>query len=285
MEGESNRPLYDRIGFMQGRLCGLVDNKIQAFPKSEWRKEFRRAYRLGLGLMEWTLDNESIDSNPLINKGCFQELSELKDRWNITIPSVTGDCFMQNPMWKDQSNIRAFMDYTRKVLDGCARNDSKILVIPVVDKSSIKCRQEEEELTEALLGLDSYIRRKGLIVAFESDYCPSELARFIGRFPIDTFGINYDCGNSGSLGYDCVEEFSYYGDRIVNVHVKDRLRGGATVPLGEGSVDFKKVFGGLRKLKYNGNFILQTARATDGDHMNAISRYADMVSKYRKGSI
>lgn len=285
MEGKSGKRLYDRIGVMQGRLCELVDNKIQAFPENEWREEFSRAHRLGLSLIEWTLDNDSIDNNPLINKGYFEELTELKRRWEVTIPSVTGDCFMQNPMWKDPGNTKAFREYTKMVLDGCAQNGAKVLVIPLVDKSSLKCSQEERVLTEALLCLDSYIRSKGLIIAFESDYSPTELADFIRRFPIDTFGINYDCGNSGSLGYDCVEEFDCYGDRIVNVHVKDRVKGGTTVPLGEGSVDFEKVFSGLGRLRYNGNFILQTARAADGDHMNAVRKYADMVNAYRWGSL
>ena len=35
--------LSDRVGFMQGRLSDLVGQKIQAFPKQEWRQEFSKA--------------------------------------------------------------------------------------------------------------------------------------------------------------------------------------------------------------------------------------------------
>ena len=49
-----------RIGFMQGRLSALVDGKIQAFPWDEWREEFPRAKALGLGRMEWTIDQERL---------------------------------------------------------------------------------------------------------------------------------------------------------------------------------------------------------------------------------
>ncbi|MNF08488.1 hypothetical protein D3C80_2089240 [compost metagenome] len=61
------------------------------------------------------------------------------------------------------------------------------------------------------------------------------------------------------------------------MHVKDRVLGGTTVALGSGNADFPEVFGALRTLGYAGNFILQTARADDGDHAGAIARYRDMT--------
>ena len=50
---------------------------------------------------------------------------------------------------------------------------------------------------------------------------PSELLKFIKNFDAN-FGVNYDTGNSASLGYDPSEEISVYGHRIINVHIKDR---------------------------------------------------------------
>ena len=55
----------ERIGFMQGRLSALVDGKIQAFPWNEWREEFPRAKALGIGRMEWTIDQDRLRENPL----------------------------------------------------------------------------------------------------------------------------------------------------------------------------------------------------------------------------
>ena len=46
-----------QIGFMQGRLSEVVDGKIQAFPWRGWQEEFRQARKIGIGLMEWTLDH------------------------------------------------------------------------------------------------------------------------------------------------------------------------------------------------------------------------------------
>ena len=44
--------------------------------------------------------------------------------------------------------------------------------------------------------------------------------------------VNYDTGNSASLGFDPVEEFKSYGHKITDLHIKDRLLGDASVPLG-----------------------------------------------------
>ena len=77
---------------------------------------------------------------------------------------------------------------------------------------------------------------------FESDFDSENLSRFIARLDEEFFGINYDIGNSAALGFLPSKEFEAYGNRIVNVHIKDRPFGGTTVPLGTGDADFKTVF-------------------------------------------
>ena len=46
----------NKVGFMQGRLSPILDNKIQAFPFDHWEQEFSIAKELGIKCMEWTLD-------------------------------------------------------------------------------------------------------------------------------------------------------------------------------------------------------------------------------------
>ena len=119
-------------------------------------------------------------------------------------------------------------------------------------------------------------------MAFESDYKPQELERFIARLNPILFGINYDIGNSAALGFNPQEEFAAYGPRVINVHVKDRVLGGATVPLGSGSANFDAVFAALSQSNYQGNFILQTARAANGNHADTLCTYRDMTIDWLK---
>jgi hexulose-6-phosphate isomerase len=266
-----------KIGFMQGRLSEPVDGKIQAFPWQHWREEFAEAERLGFTLMEWTLDKDRLHENPLMTAAGRDEVSRLVVRYGVEIESLTGDCFMQAPFYKVYGAAREVLlaDF-RNVIDACAQIGITYIIVPLVDNGRLENSVQEESLIAGLKEIEPLLRGEMKII-FESDYPPAQLADFINRFPAAHFGINYDIGNSASLGFDPEEEIGAYGHRIVNVHVKDRVLGGTTVPLGSGHANFGAVFRALKHCGYSGNFILQTARAADGDHAGALCRYRDMV--------
>lgn len=267
-----------RIGFMQGRLSPLVDGRIQAFPWQHWRDEFPGAQSLGFGLLEWTLDQARLYENPLLADGGDKEIIGLCKENHIQIPSLTGDCFMQAPFWKaDAGDRKDLQEDFKAVLDACSRVGIRMIVVPLVDNGRIENTIQEDILIDFLSGLEGYLRDHGLKIIFESDFGPSDLWRFICKLSPDCFGINYDIGNSAALGYSPKDEFDSYGSRIENVHVKDRILGGTTVPLGTGNADFETVFKALADIKYRGNVILQTARASDGNHAGALCSYRDLT--------
>jgi hexulose-6-phosphate isomerase len=270
--------MNDRIGFMQGRLSPLVDGRIQAFPWASWRDEFRQAEKINFHLMEWTLDQDRLYENPLLTKAGQAEIRELCQSHKLAIPSITGDCFMQAPLWKAHGNQREALERDfHSVALGCATVGISMIVIPLVDNGQVENSEQENTLVAFMQSQSKFLIEHKLRVIFECDFGPSELARFIDRLDPALFGINYDVGNSAALGFNPVEEFFAYGDRVINVHIKDRLLGGTTVPLGTGNADFDLVFNALSKIEYGGNFILQTARAEDGDHAAALIRYKSMV--------
>ena len=59
------------IGFMQGRLTELYENKIQSFPWNNWEKEFELANKNGLKIMEWTIDSENLFKIKLEAAYCY----------------------------------------------------------------------------------------------------------------------------------------------------------------------------------------------------------------------
>lgn len=267
-----------RIGFMQGRLSQPVDGKIQAFPWDEWRSEFSRAKDLCLTRMEWTIDEERLRENPLITEQGQREILALSLKHGVRISSLTGDCFMQAPFWKVDAVVRdALLAEFDLLVAACSRVGIEFVVIPLVDNGRIEREPESDTLKRELLARARQLARRDIKIVFESDLPPRELARFIEAFPADVFGINYDCGNSAALGYDSDEEIAAYAPRILNVHVKDRIRGGTTVPLGTGHADLAKAIRLIERSGYDGQYILQTARAADGDHAGALARYRDMT--------
>lgn len=273
-----------RIGFMQGRLSPLVDGKIQAFPWEHWRDEFPIAESLGLSLMEWTLDYNRLAQNPLMTGEGRAEIRSLSKRHGVSVQSLTGDIFMQKPFWKVRGEERAKrLAEFEAVGDACAELGIRYIVVPLVDNGATTCTQEEDDVVTELVARAEWLRQRGLIVAFESDYAPQDLGALIARFPFDVFGINYDIGNSAALGYNYAEELSAYYPWIRNVHVKDRMLGGSTVPLGEGGANFPATIGVFVKRGYGGNFIMQTARAENGDHAGALAKYSAMIEGWIEG--
>jgi hexulose-6-phosphate isomerase len=268
----------ERVGFMQGRLSPLVDGRIQAFPWVCWRREFEIGRRLGFARMEWTLDQERLSENPLMTAAGRDEIRALSRRHKLRVTSITGDCFMQAPFWKSSGSARAGLYATfEAVIEAAARADAKLVVVPLVDNGALTNPGDEAAFVEGMKGLVERLREVGMRLAFESDFAPDRLARFIAQFPADVFGVNFDIGNSASLGWSPDIEIGCLASRIINVHVKDRLLGGNTVPLGEGNADFPSVFSLLAQHGYGGFLILQTARASDDDHAGALARYRRQV--------
>lgn len=269
------------VGFMQGRLCDRVDGKIQAFPWRDWEQEFATAQRLGVRLMEWTLDQDRLYENPLMTEAGRQRIAELSRAHEVSIHSLTGDCFMQAPFYKAKGDERAsLLKDLNAILDAAQSVGIRYVLIPLVDNGSLASDDEEAALLEGLLPLRERLVESGMKIVFESDFPAERLAQLIERFPRDAFGINYDIGNSAALGYRAKDEISSYGARIDNVHVKDRVLGGTTVPLGSGNARFPEVFAALHEAGYRGHFILQTARAEDGDHSGAVAHYRDMTQAW-----
>ncbi len=269
------------IGFMQGRLCDQVNGKIQAFPWHSWESEFPAAAEIGIRAMEWTLDQERLHENPLLTPDGQHRISLLCQKYQFVIPSVTGDCFMQAPFWKAKGGVKAELQADfQAICEACSVVGARILVVPLVDDGRLEDSSQEDELIDFLLRYTDRLRQLRVQVIFESDFAPQELNRFMGRLPSVCFGVNYDIGNSAALGFEPSQEFESYGSRVMNVHVKDRVFGGTTVPLGMGSAQFDVVFAELRKMNYQGNFILQTARAPEGNHADVLGVYRDMTADW-----
>ena len=271
------------IGFMQGRLCERVAGKIQAFPWRDWENEFPVAAAIDLHLMEWTLDQARLYENPLMTTDGQERIKGLCRNYGISIYSLTGDCFMQAPFWKFEGVARANLqrDFLA-ICTACVQVGIQMMVVPLVDNGRLDTAEQEDVLVKFLFEQQSFLDENNLKVIFESDFAPTELARFINRLPAEQFGINYDIGNSAALGFAPVEEFAAYGKRIINVHVKDRVFGGTSVPLQTGNADFNSVFAALSLIGYQGNYILQTARAVDGNHAEVLATYRDMTLLWLK---
>ena len=266
-------------GIMQGRLSPIIGNKIQSFPEKNWKKEFIKANKLGLKSIEWTLDYKNLRNNPILIKKWQLEIKKLSKKYSIKINSLTGDCFMQKPFWKIKNN-RKLIEDLKKIIDSCKVLGIKFIVVPLVDNGSIQNYNDRMNLIKSCNKIIKYLQNSKIKLIFESDFPPKKLKNFIKQFHKKYFGINYDVGNSAALNYDIDKEFKYYGEYIFNIHIKDRVKNGKTIRLGKGNVNFLKLFNNLRKIRYQKNLILQTARSKNNQHMNEIKINLNYLRKF-----
>ena len=274
-ESQDIEIMNEMIGFMQGRLSPLRDGRIQSFPWETWQDEFEAAANLSIRKLEWTIDSENFESNPILTLIGREKVRRLKMLYNMEIPSVTCDYFMENPPWKFDSEH--LFRCVESILLGMTEIGAQILVIPLVDNSSLGDSNEVSQVIQFFSRMSNLLLTNNLKIAFETDLAPQAFADFLSNFNEDSFGVNYDIGNSASFGFNPTEEFAAFGPRILNVHVKDRVLGGTTVPLGTGNADFPTVFRCLNEHGYVGNLIMQTARAQDGKHAEVLAMYREQI--------
>ena len=264
---------------MQGRLVPSEKKKsIQYFPSKNWKKEIKIASENNLNILEWTINLENMLKNPIYN-GNVEEIIKLKKKYNIEIPSITVDYFMQKPFFKyKQKKTQEFIKNNLvKIIKNSEKVKIKYIIFPLVDNGSIKSMKEENLLILEIKKMIRILNKKTKIL-FETDYKPNKVIKFIKKFNSQKIGINYDSGNSAGLGYSFEQEKKYL-KYVHNIHIKDKIFKGKTVRLGQGNWDYITFFNYVKK-KYKKNFILQTARAKDNKHIKEILINKNFILKY-----
>jgi len=269
------------IGIMQGRLLPPVNNAIQAFPEKGWQKEFALAREIGLDCIEFVFDGDDYASHPLMKKEGLREIQRLVRENNVGVLSVCGDYFMTHPLHRGfLKEKKERVKTAQELIRNCATIGVGNIIIPCVDISRLQNDAEIKEFKKRLRECLPVAEDCRINLALETDLGPEVFAALVRDIDNEFLKINYDTGNSASLGYNPTVEFESYGRWITDVHIKDRRYGGTTVPLGDGDVDFPQVFSLLQQMNYNGIFILQTARKQAGRELETIKGYLDFIGKY-----
>ena len=268
--------MINKIGIMQGRLVPReIKSRLQSFPFKNWQKETEIAKKNKIKFIEWTLDFKNFLKNPIISKPEF--VKKILKKNNIKVNSVTCDFFMQRPFFKGKINKDLIFQYLRLLVKSSTFLNIKFLVVPLVDKSSIKNSKEEKILIEGLKKFEENNHLGNIKILFETDYKPSKVNKFIKNFN-QKFGINYDSGNSSALNYDLINELVYF-NRVYNIHIKDRKIYGSSVRLGKGNLKLENLILKLKKRRYKGNLILQTYIPKNRDVLNETLKNFEYLKK------
>ena len=269
-----------KIGFMQGRLVNSIDNQIQCFPKHTWKNEFELAEKIGFHLIEWIFDDFS---NPILFPERHKEIQTLSKKHNILIGSICADFFMIHKLFSEPENeLTKNLEILINLIKLSSDLGIKIVEIPLVDSSSLVSFKNKTEFCENLEKVVPIAEEYGIILNLETDLPPHQFKDLIDYFQSSNVRANYDVGNSTSLGYDIENELHILKNLITNIHIKDRIVGGKTVPLGIGDTNFDLFFKTLSKIDYSGDFIIQGAREDESviPPHETCSKYHIFVKNY-----
>ncbi|MEK7088286.1 MAG: sugar phosphate isomerase/epimerase family protein [Patescibacteria group bacterium] len=272
-----------KIGIIQGRLTPRRERPIQFFPFENWENEFPSAKAVGLDEIEFIFDKEHYEKNPLWSKAGLKKINRLQKKYGVAVRHILADYFMRVPFFRVTAKVKKQnLLVLKRLLKAAAAIGAKNIEIPLVDNSSIKTDGEEKELIDALSQVRPLAKSLGITIGLETDLPPKRFLSLLKRFNSKTIKANYDSGNSAALGYNVVEELNTLSPYIANIHIKDRLLHGTTVPLGAGNVNFEKFFRTLKKNKYQGSIILQVARGEDGKEKETLKSYINFIKNLIK---
>lgn len=256
------------IGIMQGRLSPPGGGRIQSFPKATWRDEFALARACGLDRIEWILEAEGWAVNPLMTDAGLREIRRLVEATGVGVRSVCADYFLDRPLVRaDSGALEERLGILERIMQRAALLGAEHVDLPFVDASRIEDEGQAEAVAVAIRSRVRVLERTGVRICLETSLPPTAFRALLERIDHALVGANHDIGNSAALGYLAAEELGSIGRWVWCVHVKDRARGGGTVPLGFGCADFRASFWELARTPYSGALILQVARGADGDEV------------------
>jgi hypothetical protein len=254
-----------KIGVMQGRLLPKYKGRYQAHPIGYWKDEFEIANSLGLDLIEFILDYNNYEENPLMSLSGCKEIDEISNQSGVKVKTICADYFMEAPL--HSTNLRV-ATLSATVLRELILNSQTIgitdIIIPLVDQSSLANSESRDRFIYALSPFLVDLEAQNINLNLETDLGPSEFKQLLLQIGSNRVTVNYDTGNSAGLGYNPAQEFAAYGHQITDIHIKDRLNGGSSVCLGQGNADFAKIFKCVQDCGYNGPFIMQAFRDDEG---------------------
>jgi len=241
-----------QFGIMQGRLLPESLKTYNKFPKL-WAKEFFVCKEIGFNYLELMFDSEKSRYNPL-NNGNLNQILKVKKKSKLRVYSIIVNYFTR---FSFGGNIKKSVSIVKKLIDISDKLNIKIIIIPLIEKSSINL----SNLNKTLEILNKLLKKRSVKFSVELDSSISlkNKKKIFSKF-YPNIGICYDTGNSISEGKKFEYEINYLKKYINHIHLKDKTRNKkkfVNTYLGSGFLNFKNLKNVLKKIRYNKNITLE----------------------------
>jgi L-ribulose-5-phosphate 3-epimerase len=247
-----------RIGIMQGRLSARPPGKLQEFPRRSYAAEFSKAARLGFHSIEWIFEAPAFEQNPLWSAAGRAEIRDLTASTGVKVQSVCADYFMVHRLAGDgEVAVGRNCEQLEQLIVAARDVGADRMLIPLLETSAVDTPELRAEVVSSLCRVAPTAERYGVTLGLEMEIAGAEYARLIESVGSARVRAYYDTGNSTAQGFDVAEDIAPLLPLLHAVHIKDRVRGGGSKPLGTGDTNFQGFFPRLLRAGFRGDFVLQ----------------------------
>lgn len=242
---------------MQGRLSHKPLDSKKSFPIDNWSREIELLKFLNLKSMQWIFDDSYFLNNPFLNSN--SGVLELLKTNDVIVNSAILNV-MINQSFDDSKEIleHDFLNKCDSFFSKIYQNNINLVVIPFVSENIFQYNLNFSLFIELINELNQFAISNGIKIALEVEDSIENIKKIYDNTShLNSIGFAFDMGNSCAAGNDPVEEIKLYGNRLWNVHVKDRTNSGIRVPIGLGDVQFEKISIELQKSNYQGDYIIE----------------------------
>ena len=136
----------------------------------------------------------------MTNKGIL-EIKRKSDQTGVEIKSVCAYYFMEAPFHKKPiDKINKSINVLNRLIDNSIEIGIEQIIIPCVDSSSLN----PEDFNFFIKNIQKCLKNaetKKIKICLETDLDPENFYELLKKMPHESVKVNYDIGNSASLGY------------------------------------------------------------------------------------
>lgn len=196
-----------------------------------------------------------------LEKGYLEELKSIMSFYDITVSSIhpfTSACESFFFFSRYKKRFYEMAEYYKKFYNAANKLGAKHLVI---HGARFPCEVSDEEYFERFAYLIFDAKKSGVNVIQENVWSTCggnpEFLRRMKAFLGDDFMFNFDIKQMKKCGFEMSDFLPCFSSSIMNIHVSDNREGETCLPPGEGTFDFEKLFNEMKKVNYQGNYIVE----------------------------
>jgi sugar phosphate isomerase/epimerase len=248
-----------RMGVMQGRLSPRPYPQLQAFPQNTWENEFESARKLGLSSIEWVFEKAGFEQNPIWSAQGRRRIKQRIAQSGVYVLSVCANYFLDDRIYRYPENERKEkIGVMRELIKRTSDIGAHIILLPVLEEAELRCGEDKKQLLDFLYQCENTLKSCSVGIGIESELPADAYRRLIEETDNAQIRAYYDAGNGAAKGYDMKNDVTILYDVLAGIHIKDRMKNGPSVFLGQGDANIRGGVEVLAKNKYEGLFIFET---------------------------